>query len=146
MSKAGKSRKKKKRNTLKSFGKPFGEKEQTRSKSRLGAEKEIEGCGETQLPLTADLADQNGGAEIPSFQVPQSIVAALDRCPTLGSRAELRRTAFWQAQIRAKPGVDFAQSLLDAEAWLVENPDRGPRQRFSAFMGRWFKREQEKGR
>ncbi len=79
------------------------------------------------------------------FRIPDAIVAALDRCPTLGKQPRLCDPAWWQAEIRANPGVDFAQELLKAEAWITTNPKRAPRRDFARFMHFWLSRAERDG-
>lgn len=76
------------------------------------------------------------------FQIPGSISTAQSKCPTLGSAAGLD-ARFWQAQLRSKPGVNFAAGLLAAEAWCVANPARAPKKNVPAFLNRWYGRAYE---
>lgn len=84
---------------------------------------------------------ENGSSPPPTFQIPGSIEAALSKCPTLGPA--LHNPRFWQAQVRSKPGVNFAAELLQAESWVVANPQRAPKKSVPAFMNRWFGRAYE---
>ena len=84
---------------------------------------------------------ENGSSPPPTFQIPGSIEAALSKCPTLGPA--LQNPRFWQAQVRSKPGVNFAAELLQAESWVVANPQRAPKKSVPAFMNRWFGRAYE---
>jgi hypothetical protein len=79
------------------------------------------------------------------FRIPDAIVAALERCPTLGRQARLKSPEWWQAEIRANAGVDFAQELLKAEAWLRSNPRRAPRKDFARFVHAWLARAERDG-
>ena len=81
----------------------------------------------------------------PVFQIPTAIVAALSRCPTLGQVPRLKDPRWWQAEIRANAGVDFAQELLKAEAWIVSNPRRAPRKDFARFLHFWLSRADRDG-
>jgi hypothetical protein len=71
------------------------------------------------------------------FQIPDSIKAALERCPRLASAPKLMTPRWWQAQVRANRGVDFAQAVLGAEAWLVTNTDR-PKKDLPRFLHNWL--------
>lgn len=74
------------------------------------------------------------------FRMPASIVEALDRAPTLGAVERLRDPAWWQAEVRANPGVDYAAEVLKAEAWLRSNPGRAPKSHHARFMHTWLSR------
>jgi len=79
------------------------------------------------------------------FRIPDTIVAALDRCPTLGKSPVLRDPTWWQAQIRANAGVDFAHELLKAEAWMKSNPRTAPRSNYGRFLHNWLQRAERDG-
>jgi hypothetical protein len=72
------------------------------------------------------------------FQIPDSISKALDKCPHFTAVARLHDPAFWQAMVRAYPGVDFAAELFEAQGWVVANPTRAPKSDYPAFLRRWF--------
>lgn len=74
------------------------------------------------------------------FNIPESVVNALDRAPALGQPPRLRDPAWWQAEVRANPGVDFAAEVLKAEAWLRTNQQRKPRKDLARFLHNWFTR------
>lgn len=80
----------------------------------------------------------------PAFQIPESIEKALTRAPTLGAIPSLHRPAFWRAQIRAHPQVDFPAELLKAEAWITANPSKAPKKDFPRFLHTWFERTAER--
>lgn len=73
----------------------------------------------------------------PSFRVPEDVWAALDRAPRLGAVPKLRTPEFWQAEVRANVGVDFAREILKAEAWMVANQ---PKKKLAAFLHNWLGR------
>lgn len=73
------------------------------------------------------------------FRIPQDFLDALERAPKLGRAASLRRPAFWQAQLRAHPGVEFPDEILKAEAWLIANSKRHIRD-YPRFLHSWFAR------
>ena len=79
------------------------------------------------------------------FQVPVSVSAALDRAPTLGAVPRLRLPDYWQAEVRANPGVAYADEILKAEAWLKANPARAPRKDFPRFLHTWLGRAERNG-
>ena len=79
------------------------------------------------------------------FHVPASVTAALDRAPILGAVDRLRRPEFWQAEVRANPGVPYADEILKAEAWLSANPSRAPRKDFPRFVHTWLGRADRNG-
>jgi hypothetical protein len=89
--------------------------------------------GET--PPAAGLA-----APTPVFQVPESIVRALDGAPRLGVVAAIRDPAFWQAEIRANPGLDLAVEVRKAEAHLIGSSAHY--KRLKRFLHDWIKRSQ----
>jgi len=78
------------------------------------------------------------------FQIPESITKALGRSPRLHSITRLHLPSYWQSQIRARPGVDFAAELLKAEAWCTANPTKAPRSDVPAFLSRWFAKAAER--
>ena len=75
-----------------------------------------------------------------AFQIPSRIEEALRRAPILGAVTRLHTPAFWQAQVRANAGVNFAEEILKAEAWLVANPARGPKKDVARFLHNWLSR------
>lgn len=79
-------------------------------------------------------------AAAPEFKIPSSITDALNRAPALGKAPRLRDPAWWQAQIRANPGVDLAAELLKAEAWMRSNPSRAPKSEPARFLHSWLRR------
>jgi hypothetical protein len=90
--------------------------------------------------------DQNGaGPPGVVFSIPASITAALGKAPTLGAVPMLARPDWWQRQVRAHPGVDFARELLRAEAWIAANPARAPRKDLAGFLWRWFSKAERDG-
>jgi hypothetical protein len=86
------------------------------------------------------------GPSAPSivFQIPESVTRALSRAPRLGADARIRSAEFWQAQLRARPGVDFAAEVFKAEAWIVSNPDKAPKKKLSRFLHTWLGRAAER--
>jgi hypothetical protein len=94
--------------------------------------------GPTQEEEKKDRGAEDASSPPPAFQIPMSIEFALNKCPTLGHH--VRAPQFWQAQLRSKPGVNFAAQLLEAESWVVANPTRAPRKSVPAFLNRWFRR------
>jgi uncharacterized protein YdaU (DUF1376 family) len=50
--------------------------------------------------------------------------------------------ARWKA---AYPGVNLTQETAKAHAWLVDNPAKGGKRNWAAFLNRWFGRVQDKG-
>jgi hypothetical protein len=79
----------------------------------------------------------------PAFQIPDSIRTALTRTTQLASIPRLQTPTFWQAQIRARPEVDFPAEVLKAEAWLAANPKKAPRSNVPGFLQRWFAKAAE---
>jgi hypothetical protein len=73
-------------------------------------------------------------------KLPDSIAAALGRAPRLGAEPTLRRPAWWQAEVRANPGVNYAAEVLKAEAWIIANPTKAPRRNLSRFLHAWLGR------
>lgn len=45
----------------------------------------------------------------------------------------------------AYPGVNLTQETARAHAWLVDNPSKGGKRNWAAFLNRWFARVQDKG-
>ena len=78
------------------------------------------------------------------FKIPESIRTALSKSRFLGSKAALARAEFWQAAIRAYPGVDYAHVILDAEAFLEASPRYKPTKRVSQFMLHQLRRAKER--
>ncbi len=85
------------------------------------------------------------------FQVPESISKALGRCSFLGAAVTLRSAEFWRdfwrAEIRANPGVNYAQQILKAEAWVHSHWTRRPRKHPDRFLHNWLgnaEREEER--
>lgn len=74
---------------------------------------------------------------ISSFQLRGPLLEALEKAPVLG---RLRGTAWWQAEVRANPGVDFAREVLKAEAWMQANPAKAPKRDFRRFLHTWLAR------
>lgn len=74
------------------------------------------------------------------FRIPVSVASALDRAPKLGAVRKLREPAWWQAEVRANPGVDFGAEVLKAEAWMVSNPAKAPRSDIPRFLHTWLGR------
>jgi len=78
--------------------------------------------------------ETNGAA--PTFRVPEDVWAALDRAPRLGAVPKLRSPEFWQAEVRANVGVDFAREVLKAEAWMAAGR---PKRDLAMFLHKWLK-------
>jgi len=74
------------------------------------------------------------------FRVPLTVQDAMRKCPRLATEARLHEGAFWQAEVRANPGVDFAREILRAEAWMVANPQKAPKKDFARFLHNWLGR------
>lgn len=74
-----------------------------------------------------------------AFQIPVSITLALDRAPHLGDTKALRTPGWWQAEIRANPGVNMATEILKAEAWITAHPEKHYR-KLSNFLHNWLGR------
>lgn len=87
---------------------------------------------------------ENGAPPGVEFQIPESITLALDKCRHFAAVPKLRTAAFWQAQVRAFKGVDFAADLLNAESWVEANPGKAPKSDYAAFLRRWFRRTAER--
>lgn len=98
-------------------------------------ESDANGFGGESPPAAARLE-----ATASSFKIPDAVARALDRAPRLGSIKALRNPAFWQAQVRACPGVDFPDEVLKAEAWMAANPQRAARRDYSRFLHNWLVR------
>ena len=80
------------------------------------------------------------------FQVPASIQEALGKSKILGKVSRLQLPEFWQAEVRANPGVNFAGEVLKAEAWMAANPERAPRKNHARFLHTWLSRaERQEG-
>lgn len=96
---------------------------------------------ETQRPL---LEVQESKRPAPpkglEFEIPASVVKALDRAPRLGASAVIRRPRFWQAAVRAYPSVNFAGEILKAEAWLASTNRYSD---LAKFLCNWFRRSAE---
>jgi hypothetical protein len=73
------------------------------------------------------------------FKIPAPVSEALGRSPKLGAVARLRLPAWWQAVLRANPGVDLAAEVLKAEAYLVAHPERHYK-RLDRFLHGWLGR------
>lgn len=73
------------------------------------------------------------------FRIPAPVIEALDRCPKLGAVKRLRLPEWWQAELRANPGVDLAVEVLKAEAYLVAHPERHYK-RLDTFFHGWLGR------
>lgn len=102
------------------------------------------------LPQTLALNGKEGerereAPELPSvaFQIPESITLALDKCRHFTQVPKLRTAAYWQAQVRAFKGVDFAADMLSAQSWIEANPAKAPKSDYAAFLHRWFRRTYE---
>jgi hypothetical protein len=79
------------------------------------------------------------------YRIPASVVHALDRAPVLGKVARLRQPSYWQAEVRANPGVDPAGEVLKAEAWMSSNPRRAPNRDLPRFLHNWLARAERGG-
>jgi hypothetical protein len=94
--------------------------------------------------LANDPASSAGALAVPapvnSFRIPSSVAGALAKAPRLGSTARIVTARFWQAEIRAHNGIDFAGEVLNAEAWIEANPKKAPRSDLAGFLHRWFKK------
>jgi hypothetical protein len=91
-----------------------------------------------------DDAPTNGHGP-PVYRIPASVVHALDRAPVLGKVARLRQPSYWQAEVRANPGVDPAGEVLKAEAWMSSNPRRAPNRDLPRFLHNWLARAERGG-
>ena len=85
------------------------------------------------------LNSSNGNGHLPTFQIPHEVTQALDKAPILGGVPRLREALWWQAEVRANPGVVFAHEVLKAEAYLVSNPKR-PRKDLARYLHNWLGR------
>lgn len=94
---------------------------------------------ETRSTALRAVAQQQHASGI-EFHIPASVTAALDRAPTLGRCPGLRRPQWWQAELRANPGVDLAGEVLKAEAWMTANPARAPKKSHERFLHSWLGR------
>lgn len=98
---------------------------------------------ESRAPSAPALSSgANGHDPTAAFPIPDDILRALDRAPTLGHSPRLRSPIWWQAEIRANGprGVDFAAEVLRAEAWIASNPARAPRKDHARFLHTWLAR------
>jgi len=94
----------------------------------------------TDLRLASPtLNSENGNGHLPTFQIPHEVTQALDKAPILGGVPRLREALWWQAEVRANPGVVFAHEVLKAEAYLVSNPKR-PRKDLARYLHNWLGR------
>lgn len=73
------------------------------------------------------------------FQIPASILTALGKCPALGAAKKLHDPAWWQAELRANPGVDFAAQVYNAEAYMRSHPEKHYK-RLEVFLHGWLGR------
>jgi hypothetical protein len=115
---------------------------QVMQQGELGVTSASPGTGglSPQTPLSALSAPEI------AFQVPESISKALGRCSFLGAAVTLRSAEFWRAEIRANPGVNYAQQILKAEAWVHSHWEKRPRKYLDRFLHRWLgnaEREEE---
>ncbi len=101
----------------------------------------------TPDPIRADptRADRRGarggpvdGNGVVVFKIPERIEVALAKCPLLTTIPKLHDPAWWQRQLRAHVGVDFAVQLTKAESWIASNPRKAPRKDVPGFLWRWF--------
>lgn len=76
------------------------------------------------------------------FKIPESIEQALRKSRILGQASALWNPLYWQAEVRANPGVNFAAEILKAEAWMISNPDRAPRKNFGRFLHTWLSKSE----
>ena len=90
-------------------------------------------------PAPADTARPSPAQSGVTFQIPSSIRQALDKAPRLGAASRLRDAGYWQAVIRAHPGVDYARELLRAEVWLTANSARAKKD-LPRFLANWIGR------
>ena len=100
-------------------------------------EKEV-GEGVSAVALDAPASSRPA----PQFQIPDSIRAALAKCPTLAQTPKLLDPAWWQAEVRAnnERGVNYAAEVLKAQAWIASNPTKAPRKNLPRFLHNWFAR------
>lgn len=73
------------------------------------------------------------------FKIPGSVLHALGRAPRLGAVASLRSSVWWQAEIRANPGVELDHEILKAEAYLTAHPEKRYK-KLSTFLHNWLGR------
>ena len=52
----------------------------------------------------------------------------------------LHDRVWWQAQFKARDGVDFSRELLEAESWCASNRSKAPKSDYRRFLNSWFKR------
>ena len=72
------------------------------------------------------------------FNIPTPWVEALEKCPSFRIVPRLRDPPWWQAELRANPGVDLGGELLKAQAYLLST-----RRRYKdlvRFIHGWFSR------
>jgi hypothetical protein len=80
------------------------------------------------------------------FRIPDPVCSALDRCKHLGATDRLRRPEWWQAELRANPGVDLPGEVYKAEAYLVNHPEKVKRyKRLDLFLHGWLGRADREG-
>ena len=99
--------------------------------------------GERLTPPPPPQDGQDGNDPPPgnvTFRINDRILSALDRAPMLGRVPRLRDPLWWQAELRANPGVALADEVLKAEAWLRTNPNRAPRKDSARFFHNWLAR------
>jgi hypothetical protein len=104
-----------------------------------GRNPEVEAEAETEFPASSPVSfetvDDAGTRErAPSapaapassviFQIPESIEGALNKCRRLGRVPRLREPGWWQDHVRAYRGLNYAQEVRDAEAYLATVPGR----------------------
>lgn len=107
---------------------------------RIGRDQGSEGIGgECVVPSDDGTALARRPSGNGHFAIPSSVMRALERAPRLGATARLHDPAFWQAEIRANPGVDLAEQVLKAEAYLTAHPERHYR-KLSVFLHNWLSR------
>jgi len=103
----------------------------------------VVGVGTTEVVTTED---ESRGAATPDgtrtqmlFKIPKPVLQSLDRSPRLGAVKRLRLPEWWQAELRANPGVDLTLEVLKAEAYLVAHPERHYK-RLDTFLHGWLGR------
>lgn len=74
------------------------------------------------------------------FQIPPSVARALAKAPRLGGDTRINSPVYWQAEVRANNGLDFATEVLKAEAWMTANPRKAPRRELPRFLHTWLSR------
>jgi hypothetical protein len=94
---------------------------------------------------TGDMAD-SPGAHPPGthtngvlFKIPERIIEAVEKSALFADDSGLRQPSWWQAEIRANPGVDLPAEVLKAHAWLLTHPERRKKQ-LRKFLHNWFAR------